>query len=75
MAYRCPECKGTRFEVRRGCSVIIDGVTGEEELKYFDEADDMNPDVWVCVECGEQFDGEDNNGRDPERFTPEGAKA
>jgi hypothetical protein len=74
MAYRCPECKGTRFEVRRGCSVIIDGITGQEDLNSYDEADDMRPDVWICVECGEQFDEEDNDRRELEWFNPEEVK-
>lgn len=75
MAHRCTECKGTRFEVRRGCTLIIDGITGEEELQSVDEQDYMNPDVWVCADCGEQFGGEDNDGKDPEWFIPEEAKA
>ena len=75
MAYRCPECKGTRFGVRRECTVIVDGITGNEELQCFDKADYTHPDVYVCVECGEQFEGEVNGGRDPEWFIPEEVRA
>ena len=75
MAYRCPECKGTRFAVRRRCTVIIDGITGKEELQSFDKADNMRPDVYVCAECGQQFDEEENDSKELEWFIAEEAKA